>query len=91
MGKFPGANGLTLFKMVISLRWPFGPGANVVHPVVDFILRPVASFFLFCGEVRSKEEVDQVRPEGQVSRRGGGELSCLRQYYDTSQILELQN
>ena len=41
---------------------------------------PVAKFFYFFyflfyfyGEVRSKKETDQIRPEGQVSE-GGGEL-----------------
>ena len=35
---------------------------------------PVAKFFFFFyGEVRSKKETDQMRPEGQVSR-GEGEL-----------------
>ena len=42
---------------------------------------PVAKFFFFFfffyGEVRSKKETDQMRPEGQVSRRKGS-FSCLR-------------
>ena len=42
---------------------------------------PVAKFFYFFyflfyfyGEVRSKKETDQIRPEGQVSEGGGGAL-----------------
>ena len=39
---------------------------------------PVAKFFFFFyGEVRSKKETDQMRPEGQVSRRKGS-FGCLR-------------
>ena len=34
--------------------------------------RPVAR--LFYGEVRSKKKTDQMRPEGQVSRKGGRAL-----------------
>ena len=38
--------------------------------------RPVAR--LFYGEVRSKKETDQMRPEGQVSWGGGRNFGCLR-------------
>ena len=38
--------------------------------MTSFIYQARSQVFFFYGEVRSKEERDQMRPEGQVSRGG---------------------
>ena len=40
-------------------------------------IQALSQVFFFYWEVRSKKETDQMRPEEQVSRGGGGSFGCL--------------